>query len=473
MTGVGLVTPIDPILQFTPADFSLQLYSGQRATRTMQFTNSGGGDLVLHLAANVLPAGTGAVTIEGEPAPDTRRHAPSAGTSTQPWIFLDHDIAVIPPGGTLSVHLTIESGDLQGGDHEAVVTLTSNDPDHATVQIPVHLHVTSVPRASVQPPILDFGTVSFGSSVASTLYVANIGAETVHIVKVQPNHPLLAVDPSTFTIPAGEFMQVAVSLRAQDAGRFDASITIVSDDPLTPQIVIPVTAEVVKPPQIQISPTSVDVSLRAGLRMTQALGILDTGTTTLAWSGEVLSPSSPAVDRWLSTNVLEGLVPPSGRRNILLYLNATQVNPGNYTASLKILSNDPDAPIKFVPIVLHVQPCDTGPPGPVEGLRFDPDKITLEWQASDQSLAYDVVRGELAPLLTSGGDYASAIIGCMSPHGSATFAFEYDAPIRGGVFFYLVRGIGCVEARGTYDDGGSGQLRSPDPGIQSSPFACP
>lgn len=100
------------------------------------------------------------------------------------------------------------------------------------------------------------------------------------------------------------------------------------------------------------------------------------------------------------------------------------------------------------------------------------DASDLLWTSVTAGAAYDVVRGELGLLRTSGGNFTTAVDACLA-NDVASVAFpQGPAPAAGDGFWYLVRFVlpGSV---GSYDSGGPGQAASRDPGIATSALACP
>lgn len=96
----------------------------------------------------------------------------------------------------------------------------------------------------------------------------------------------------------------------------------------------------------------------------------------------------------------------------------------------------------------------------------------ISWPPVTGALSYDVARGDLATLASSGGDFAAATQQCLA---SATI--EFGAPFAarpdpGQGFFVVARARGCG-GPGTYDDDSPGRSGPRDPGIAASAGACP
>jgi hypothetical protein len=74
---------------------------------------------------------------------------------------------------------------------------------------------------------------------------------------------------------------------------------------------------------------------------------------------------------------------------------------------------------------------------------------------------YDLVRGDVAVLRSSGGDFGSAANTCLADDAPGTSITDDGAPKPGEAFFYLVRGVSCAGS-GTFDGTGAGQQGSRD-----------
>jgi len=96
----------------------------------------------------------------------------------------------------------------------------------------------------------------------------------------------------------------------------------------------------------------------------------------------------------------------------------------------------------------------------------------LGWDPLPDATAYDVVRGDLGVLHSSGGNFSSAILGCPANDLGESALVLSGSPAKGTGFFYLVRGINCG-GHGTYDSGDPAQVGSRDAEINASALSCP
>ncbi len=94
----------------------------------------------------------------------------------------------------------------------------------------------------------------------------------------------------------------------------------------------------------------------------------------------------------------------------------------------------------------------------------------LTWTALPNASHYDVVRGGVGALVSSGGDFASATAACVANDLAATTLTYGTTPAAGDAYWFLVRGVSCAGG-GSYDDGT--QQGSRDAEIAASPSSCP
>jgi hypothetical protein len=98
---------------------------------------------------------------------------------------------------------------------------------------------------------------------------------------------------------------------------------------------------------------------------------------------------------------------------------------------------------------------------------------TFSWAQVFDALSYDVVKGDLAALRDTRGDFSLASPDCLQNNVPGNAAFDGDVPLAGEGFFYLVRAADSSCGFGTYDSLSSGLTTSRDEGIAASPNSCP
>jgi len=97
----------------------------------------------------------------------------------------------------------------------------------------------------------------------------------------------------------------------------------------------------------------------------------------------------------------------------------------------------------------------------------------VSWTSLAGASGYDVVKGDLNILRSTGGNFAQATLQCLASDSSGSTAGDGAIPAVGGGFWYLQRGRSCG-GTGTYDSATpSVPAENRDPGIGASGAACP
>lgn len=122
-------------------------------------------------------------------------------------------------------------------------------------------------------------------------------------------------------------------------------------------------------------------------------------------------------------------------------------------------------------------PDDPGCAGPSDQEETDPltlgiDGTLLYWSEVTGASGYDVVRGDLGILNQTDGDFALATLECVAENMifGGFEILEQPEPNQG--LWYLARPV-FPHGPGSYDAEDASQVRSRDPGINGSTYACP
>ena len=99
------------------------------------------------------------------------------------------------------------------------------------------------------------------------------------------------------------------------------------------------------------------------------------------------------------------------------------------------------------------------------------DKNRINWLVDPAADRYDVIRGDLATLRSSGGNFTSATGSCLANDITGITLVDASAVPATG-FWYLARGA-LASGIGSYDGGVASQSGSRDAEIAAAPGACP
>ena len=113
-----------------------------------------------------------------------------------------------------------------------------------------------------------------------------------------------------------------------------------------------------------------------------------------------------------------------------------------------------------------------GPPAEITGVRFLPDRATFEWDAEPAATSYDLVKGDLTLLRSSGGDFRVSQLICVEDDGPDLQATDPSEPLPGQGFYYLTRATNCASETGSFDTTAPGLAESRDLELQGLGAQC-
>ena len=118
----------------------------------------------------------------------------------------------------------------------------------------------------------------------------------------------------------------------------------------------------------------------------------------------------------------------------------------------------------------HTVVCTATAPAGTTDLRVERDRI--EWSLVPSASAYDVVRGSVTALRSTGGDFATSTSGCVGDDVPSNTLADSEEPPSGDGSWLLVRAVNCA-GPGTYDGAGASQSGPRDEEIERSGLGCP
>lgn len=120
--------------------------------------------------------------------------------------------------------------------------------------------------------------------------------------------------------------------------------------------------------------------------------------------------------------------------------------------------------------------CSAGTPRPAEVTGLSVTKsganTIASWSAVSGATGYDLARGDVAALRTSGGNFTTSTEACVARKQSATSATVGETVPAGGAHWLLARAANCA-GNGTYDETTGGQSGTRDAAIAASSGNCP
>jgi hypothetical protein len=188
------------------------------------------------------------------------------------WLNLNPLSGNVSPGTNEDVIVKINTEDIDGGEFYANILISSNDPVHQQVIIPVHLTVIAQPNL-VTTDSVNFGHAYVGYPEILIADLKNNGSVTLEVSDIQSSNTLFTIQGNTsFNIEPLSTYQLPVLFSPVAASIESGTISIISNDPSSPEIII-VSGEGILPPVITVSPDSFFYDLNVGDSITTQLTI--------------------------------------------------------------------------------------------------------------------------------------------------------------------------------------------------------
>ena len=243
-----------------------------------------------HVAAvNIFVGGTGYWTGQ---VPAVLHNAVLWSSNPAPWLSAEPRTGVLPAGGALDALVTFDATGL-GGDYDARILVTSDDPDEGQISIPAHLHATGAPDIAGSPTGLQFGSVMTGDSRPETLTVTNPGTQALSVSGVSVTPARFDAPTSGFILQPGESLPLVVTFSPQNPVLTQGTLTIASNDPDEASLIVPLSGIGVVPPQVSLNPNTMTATLFTGGVSTRTLLVHNAGGVELGF--DVTLESVPVV----------------------------------------------------------------------------------------------------------------------------------------------------------------------------------
>ena len=195
------------------------------------------------------------------------------------------------------------------------------------------------PDIQVSPLVLDLGDVDLDRFATGSVVVENAGTTRLQVTGIDVQGAGFRSETTApLRVDAGSSVPVSVRFDAFAIQAFTGTLTIASDDPETPEIVVSLLgAGVPPPPQLVLGSDRIDFGeVLVGFPMTLGLRVENRGRGTLEVSG--ISADHPAFSP-LSSSLT---VPPNSSED--LEVTVLAAGEGGFSGTVRFSTNDPAAP---------------------------------------------------------------------------------------------------------------------------------
>ncbi len=315
------LTVLAPSITVTPVNLAITLTAGLTTTRSITVANLG--QAPLNWSATEVPAVA--------------------------WLSAVPLTGAVAPSGQQLITASLTANALSGGAYTTTLRFTSDDPDHPQIDVPIMLTVLA-PSITVTPVNLAM-TLTAGLTTTRSITVANLGQVPLNwsVTEVPAVAWLSAVPLTGAVAPSGQqLITASLTANALSGGAYTTTLRFTSDDPGHPQIDVPITLTVLAP-YLEVTPTTIVLTLATGLSATQGLTITNSGSANLTWNIALM----PTV-AWLTIAPSGGALAPGVSATSVMTFDTSGLSGGVYTTTLRLTSDDPDRPQIDVPITLNI-----------------------------------------------------------------------------------------------------------------------
>ena len=255
----------------------------------------------------------------------------------------------VAPNATHAISIKFTPGSL--GGKSAVLSVISDDLNQGTFNVALAGNGVGDANITVSPLALNFGNVRIDSSVQQTISVTNDGIipliiSSLNITGLDSANFQLA-DSSGFTLAPGGTQSVSVIFSPLSVGGKTAALRISSNDPDENPFDVGL-AGVGIAPDISVSPVAFDYgNIVVGQSASQTFTVTNPGSDTLHVSSTSLVGAFSGEFQILSGGGVFVLAP-TAQRSITVNFSPTSV--GFKNAALRLVSDDPDEPVKDTPL---------------------------------------------------------------------------------------------------------------------------
>ncbi|MFO7659032.1 MAG: choice-of-anchor D domain-containing protein, partial [Bacteroidales bacterium] len=200
------------------------------------------------------------------------------------WIHPETFSGTTTAVSTDTVLIDFNTFGLSNGTYNGSIVIISNDPDEDSIVIPVQLTITGgVQNINVNTIPIDFGDVFTGDTKTLTLDIENDGKDDLTVSGIITNNNEFKITPVSFALKGDSVKTISIELSPISVKSFIDTLYISSNDPETPIVKIPVTANAIAAPDIELPTEIVSVNIMSGDTVVYKLSIKNTGGNDLEY----------------------------------------------------------------------------------------------------------------------------------------------------------------------------------------------
>jgi Zn-dependent metalloprotease len=148
------------------------------------------------------------------------------------WLSLLQNSGNVPANDSTIINVNLNASNLFTGVYYDTLIVNSNDLTNNPLLIPIEFTVSGQPLISVSPNNINFGALQVGSSSTDTLYIDNIGCDTLDISSFTSSDISFSVASGGFKIPPFSNDTVIVTFAPDTIKTYSDTIFVNNNDSL-------------------------------------------------------------------------------------------------------------------------------------------------------------------------------------------------------------------------------------------------
>ena len=176
--------------------------------------------------------------------------------SVPPWLSTGPSSGSVAAGASVDLTVDFDAAGLCGSHFDANLHVLSNDPMTPDTIVPVGLDLIGTPDIQAAPTSVDFGSVYMTASATLNVTVANAGCADLHVTGLGFDNSDFSTAVAPFTLAASATQAIPVVFAPTSTGPIAGNLTLTSDDPDSPAVIIALAGVGLEFPNIAVAPPS-------------------------------------------------------------------------------------------------------------------------------------------------------------------------------------------------------------------------
>jgi len=214
--------------------------------------------------------------------------AKSLGGISTSWLTVTPNKGTVLAGSSTNLNFTIDATDLKAGKKEVIASFSSNDPKANTLEIPVEITITGEPKIVLNQKTLNFGKVWIGKEKTLGLEISNQGSDLLKVSQIATATKNFTPSPSSLNLDPETKSVVQIKAKPNTRGIIKERLTLSSNDPKSPSVVVNITLEAIMPPSLSFNPTQISKTMERDKKATDSIILTNEGDASAIWKASLV-----------------------------------------------------------------------------------------------------------------------------------------------------------------------------------------